>query len=125
MLLLDKGADVNAQEGVFGNTIYAASDRGHEQVVKLLLDEGADAASWRGDEQVVKLLLDRGADVNAQGGEYGNALQMASVEGEEKVVELLLDRGANVNAQGGEYDNALQRLCLSSGSLAAPRCLLY
>jgi hypothetical protein len=53
-LLLDKGADVNAQGGTYGNALQAALQGGHEQVVKLLLDKGAD--------------------VNAQGGYYGNAL---------------------------------------------------
>jgi hypothetical protein len=46
--------------------------------------------------------------VNAQGGEYGNALQSASWAGHEEVVQLLLDNGAEVNAQGGKYGNALQ-----------------
>ncbi|THW54470.1 hypothetical protein D6D19_10716, partial [Aureobasidium pullulans] len=49
-----------------------------------------------------------GADVNAQGGEYGSALQAASVKGHDKTVQILLDRGADVNAQGGEYGSALQ-----------------
>ena len=50
---------------------------------------------------MVELLLSKGADVNAQGGDYGNALQAASDGGHEKVVELLLSKGADVNAQGG------------------------
>jgi hypothetical protein len=51
-------------------------------------------ASNRGYEAVVKMLLDNGADVNAQGGEYGNALQ-AALEGDRKaVVKMLLDNGA-------------------------------
>jgi hypothetical protein len=33
-----------------------------------------------GNEAVVGLLLASGADVNAQGGEYGNALQAAALE---------------------------------------------
>ncbi|EDU50673.1 vegetative incompatibility protein HET-E-1 [Pyrenophora tritici-repentis Pt-1C-BFP] len=120
-LLLDKGADVNAQGGRFGNALQAASYGGYEQVVKALLDNGADvnaqggdynnalqAASVRGHEQVVKTLLDKGADVNAQGGRFGNALQAASYGGYEQVVKTLLDNGADVNAQGGDYNNALQ-----------------
>jgi ankyrin repeat protein len=64
-------------------------------------------ASRGGHDKIVELLLDKGADVNAQGGEYGNALQAASLGGHDKIVELLLDKGADVNAQGGEYGNAL------------------
>ncbi|SLM38726.1 vegetative incompatibility protein het-e-1, partial [Lasallia pustulata] len=59
-MLLDKGADVNAQGGRYGNALYAASATGHDQVVQMLLDKGAD--------------------VNAQGGQYGNALKAASKE---------------------------------------------
>jgi len=47
-LLLERGADVNAQGGEYGNALQAAS-------------------VW-GDREVVELLLDKGADVNAQGG---------------------------------------------------------
>jgi ankyrin repeat protein len=53
-------------------------------------------------------LLDKGAKVNAQSGEYGNALQAASSRGHEAVVKMLLDKSADVNAQGGYYGNALQ-----------------
>jgi hypothetical protein len=38
VLLLDKGAAVNAQGGRYGNALQAASYRGHEHIVKLLLD---------------------------------------------------------------------------------------
>ncbi|KAF2675923.1 hypothetical protein K458DRAFT_437678 [Lentithecium fluviatile CBS 122367] len=67
-----------------------------------------NAASVRGHEAVARLLLDKGADVNAQGGDFGNALQAASYGGHELVVRLLLDKGADVNVQGGGFGNALQ-----------------
>ncbi|CAN9092244.1 unnamed protein product [Alternaria alternata] len=136
-LLFDKGAEVNAQGGAYGNALQAASYGSHERVVEMLLNTGANvnaqggvygnalqAASARGHEQVVKTLLDTGAEggheqvvktlldtgaeVNAQGGVYGNALQAASYGGHEQVVKTLLDTGAEVNAQGGVYGNALQ-----------------
>jgi ankyrin repeat protein len=87
-MLVDAGADANAQGGRYGSALQAASDGGHEKMVRMLVDAGAD--------------------VNAQGGLYGNALQAASSGGHEKVVQMLLDNGAEVNAQGGKYGNALQ-----------------
>jgi hypothetical protein len=56
----------------------------------------------RGHDGVVEQLLGGGANVNAQGGEYGNALQAASSRGHNRAVELLLGKGADVNAQGGK-----------------------
>ena len=44
---------------------------------------------------VTRLLLDAGADVNAQGGEYGNALQAASYGGSKQVVKTLLNTRAH------------------------------
>ena len=39
-LLLRNGADVNAQGGVYGTALQAASYGGHEKVVELLLSNG-------------------------------------------------------------------------------------
>ena len=118
--LLDKGADVNAQGGKYGNALHAAASWGRLEVVQLFLAKGANvnaqggeygnalqaAALW-GKLGVVQLLLDKGANVNAQGGEYGNALQAAAYGGHLEIAQLLLDKEANVNAQGGKYGNAL------------------
>lgn len=90
-----------------------ASQFGHEKVVQMLLDAGADvnakgqngtalyAASQCGHEKIVRILVDRGADVNAQGGHFGNALQAASAYGHAKVVQMLLEYGRDINA--GDY----------------------
>lgn len=120
-MLLDEGADVNAQGGYYGSALQAASVDGHKEIVQILLDRGADAnaqggyfgnalqtASGRGYKKIVSRLLNRGAHVNTQGGLYGNALQAASGHGPVTIVEMLLDNGADVNAQGGYYGNALQ-----------------
>jgi hypothetical protein len=102
-LLLDLGADVNAQGGFKGNKLQVAAEGG--------------------SVEVVELLLDRGANVNAQGGHFGNALQAAASNGYAKVVELLLDRGANVNAQGGPYGSAL-KAAASGGAVEVVELLL-
>ncbi|RDW57747.1 Pfs, NACHT and ankyrin protein [Coleophoma crateriformis] len=120
-LLIETGADVNAQGGRHGNALQAASIHDHESIVQLLIKKGANvnaqkghygnalqAASHGGHESIVQLLIEKGADVNAQGGLYSNALQAASDSGHESIVQLLIEKGANVNAQGGRYGNALQ-----------------
>jgi ankyrin repeat protein len=120
VLLLERGADANAQGGFYGNALQAASIGGHEKVIQMLLDRGADAnahggfygdalqaASRGGHESIVQVLLDHGADANAEGGSYINALYAASCRGHEKVVQVLLDHGADANAQCGLYSNAL------------------
>ncbi len=119
--LLDQGFDVNAQaEGDYCNALQAAAEEGNPEIVKLLLERGADInqagplgnalsrAAEEGHLKTVELLLERGADVNAQGGYYGSALHAAARDGRQEMVNLLLEYGADVNAQGGRFGNALQ-----------------
>ncbi|EUC26785.1 hypothetical protein COCCADRAFT_61188, partial [Bipolaris zeicola 26-R-13] len=54
-------------------------------------------AAKLGHQGMVKLLLDKGAEVNAQGGEYGNALQAAVAGNHTAIVELLLNNGADAS----------------------------
>jgi ankyrin repeat protein len=65
-----------------------------------------------------KQLIEQGADIDAQGGQFGSAIQAAvaslyeirSVNESvgESIINLLLEHGANVNTQGGYYETALQ-----------------
>ena len=120
LLLLRKGANVNAEGGYYGNALQVASRGGLEEIARSLLENGADvnvqggyygnalqAASFDGHEKIARLLLENGANVNAEGGYYGNPLQAASRGGHEEILRLLLENGANVNAEGGFYGNAL------------------
>ena len=120
-LLLEKGADVNVEDGDGGTALHRAACMGHEAVARQLLENGADVnarrednvwtplreAAGSGHEAVVRLLLDRGADVEAKNGYGETALIRAAWSGYEAVVRLLLDRGADVEAKEGGGQTAL------------------
>ncbi|KAI0968046.1 ankyrin repeat-containing domain protein [Xylaria arbuscula] len=100
--LLEKGADINAQGGYYGNAL--------QRICETRVNRGANLV------ELVELALSKGANINAEGGYYGNALQAAchnaTGDGPEgNIVRLLLDKGAKINAQGGCYGTALQAAC--------------
>lgn len=69
------------------------------------------AAVAEGHENIIQMLLDNGADVNLEGGPYGNAFQAAVENSDQDIVELLLAHGANINMMiGGEKYTALQEV---------------
>ena len=120
LLLLGRGADINAVSGIHGTALTAAAIQGQTATVSLLLERGANinevgrkygtalaAAALEGQTATVSLLLDRGADVNVVGGEYGTVLASAAIVGKPATVSLLLDRGADINAVGGKHGTAL------------------
>ncbi len=119
--LVDAGADLNKSTGneeSYACSLQAACDYGDEEVVRFLLEKGADPnmdggniwlgnverplhmAAYRGKVNIVKILLEHGADPNIQGGDLGNALVAAiwnahhSDDGNISVVKLLLQHGA-------------------------------
>ncbi|KAF7976112.1 hypothetical protein HWV62_7545 [Athelia sp. TMB] len=75
------------------------------------------AASRRGDEGVVRMLLERGASVNTpNAGGFDSALQEASIGGHLEIVKMLLERGADIEARG-RNGSALQA-AISAGHAA-------
>jgi hypothetical protein len=86
-----------------------AVQEGHEAVVKLLLERGAELetkdsnqqtpllwAAMYGHEAVVKLLLERGAELETKDRYQRTPLSWAASHGHEAVVKLLLERGAEL-----------------------------
>ncbi|KAJ7742082.1 ankyrin repeat-containing domain protein [Mycena metata] len=117
-LLLEVGP---LQQNSVDRDIIVASHYGHEVIVSLLLEKGADvnaagglygstlqAAIAEGHPEIVDILLEKGADVNAVGGHYGSALHAAAYNGHTEIVDILLKQGADVNATGGWDGSALQ-----------------
>lgn len=121
------GADINEESGCYSSALTAASARGDEKLVQLLIDHGAQVnnndsvgrgcairvAAGYGHEGVILLLLKHGAKVNnVNRYSYRTVLQAAVEHGNERIVRLLLDKGAIVDEKGGDfYGGPLQAAC--------------
>ena len=56
-------------------------------------------ASERGHLDIVKCLIEKGADVNAKDEDEETALHLASEEGHLEIVQYLIEKGADINAK--------------------------
>ncbi|KAI0145211.1 hypothetical protein GGR57DRAFT_481119 [Xylariaceae sp. FL1272] len=117
-LLLEKfQADPNATGEEFGNALTAAAYDGTIDILKMLIDAGANvnapegyalqaAASMGHYDVVEELVLRRHADVNAlttrEDFTAGTALQAACEASRVEIVRLLLESGADPNLGAGE-----------------------
>jgi ankyrin repeat protein len=114
--LLEKGADVTAENDAGWTALHQASDKGHTEIVAMLLEKGADvnakndygytalqSASREGHTKIVKMLLKKGADVNAKDKDGETALYWASRDGRADIVATLLaQEGIDVNAKSDD-----------------------
>jgi ankyrin repeat domain-containing protein 50 len=103
----DKANGLNAKSSDFGTPLQTAAAGGHERVVCVLLEQGAEVnrddagigghgtalriAAARGHAGIVALLLQAGADANmgVRGRGQGTALEAAKAGGHRDVVQIL------------------------------------
>lgn len=102
LLLVNRGADVNAKNCLGETPLMWAANRGHEKVVRLLLNRGADVnamntmgetplmwAAKGGSRNIAELLLHRGADARSMNRSGLTALAIAQKSHHWDVVRLL------------------------------------
>lgn len=117
--LVDRGSDIEAKDPNHKTPLIKATENGHLEVVRVLLQKGANTAAKAGryiDDgtalhvaaraghvEIIKLLLEFGADIEAKASRGARPLHWAVEDEKVDVVKLLLERNADINARR-DYD---------------------
>ena len=106
VVLIENRYNPNDKNTYSRTPLSYAADRGHDAVVKLLLEKGAELeikdkyydrtpllyAAEKGYEAVVKLLLEKGAELETKDKYCWTPLLHAAENGHEAIVKLLLKK---------------------------------
>ncbi len=121
--LIDQGADVNQLEATGDAPLVMAAYKGYGDVVRLLLQAGADvkavdpsmkatalhAAAYAGRTEAARVLIEYGIDVNAQGPYNGyTALHDAIWQNNIPTAEVIIDAGADLTLKSHDGQTPLE-----------------
>ena len=136
-LILDAGANVNAAHYTT-SALQTASSYNHPEVVKLLIDHGADIehkdyagntalnlAAAEGRIETVKLLVEAGANIHTKNSGGWTPLMHACLQGRAETVQFFLEKGANANDKAeNERNITALMLAADAGSVDKIKLLL-
>ncbi len=131
--------DLEVKDEEYGYTpLLWAARYGHDAVVQLLLEKGADLeakdkdgwtpllwAAENGHNAVVQQLLEKGADLEAKDKEFDQTPLLCAVQiGHDAVVQQLLEKGADLEAKDEEYGRTPLLWAVENGHNAVVQQLL-
>lgn len=120
--LIKQGINVNELDGDKDVPLIIAAYLGYTDIVKLLLESGADvsavdpsmkatalhAAAYAGKTEAAKILLQYGIDIDKQGPYNGyTALHDAIWQGHKETAKLFIEAGANLNVTSNRGETPL------------------
>ena len=133
------------EDGQSTTPLIIAAMKGHEEVVKILLDFGAPinqrgtvivkgesrggaTALWcaslnGGHYNIIKLLVEHGADINQPTDNGSTPLRPPCLNGNFEIVRYLIEHGANVNA-ANNYKETCLMVASYAGEYEIVQCLL-
>ncbi len=119
-LLLDAGADLEAEDADGSTPLHDACIHRHQEMVAFLIEQGADVsrrdhnaayalsfAVSGGDTAVVRMVLDAGADLYHRSRQGLTLLHFAAARGMESLADTLLAHGEDVNARTARGETPL------------------
>ena len=128
-LLLECGARVNTRREANFTPLHVACHFGKLEIVRLLLNHGADANAetveglkllhqvsfgpyecQEDGVRIAELLLKHGAEVDTRDYDYATPLHLAFCHGKLEIVRLFLDHGAEVNAETENGEKPLHKV---------------
>jgi ankyrin repeat protein len=119
---IEDGRNVSAVDSAGDSPLIMAAYKGYTDIVKLLLDAGADihaldpgmkatalhAAAYAGHAEAAKLLIEAGVEINRKGPYNGyTALHDAVWQNNIDVARVIIDAGADITIRSNEGQTPL------------------
>ena len=127
--------EINVQDSRGFTPLHLASGKGHIEIVKFLLNHGADIESEifdgetplliaarfaiNGKYETIKTLLEHGAKVNHKDKDGRTALHKAAMYSSKEVMNLLISYGADVNSRDKHQSTPLHQAAMLNNIEAA------